>query len=63
MKKTTHAYYTLKQGHIPVFLEEFLSVRDPVIAKTANFLLDTRIQYAIMDLNGFIHSIQGGFCL
>ena len=32
MKKTTHAYYTLKQGHIPVFLEEFLSVRDPVIA-------------------------------
>ena len=32
MKKTTQEYYTPKQGHIPVSLEEFLSVSDPVIA-------------------------------
>ena len=32
MKTTTHSIYTPKQGHLPVLLEEFLSVTDPVIA-------------------------------
>lgn len=32
MKTITHPHYTPKQGHLPAFLEEFLSVTDPVIA-------------------------------
>ena len=32
MENTTRVYYTPKQGHIPLFLDEILSVTDPVIA-------------------------------
>ena len=32
MENTTRVYYTPKQGHLPLFLDEILSVTDPVIA-------------------------------
>ena len=32
MKTITQKYYTAKQGHLPVFLSEFLPISDPVIA-------------------------------
>ena len=32
MKTITHSNYTPKQGHLPVFLQDFLPITDPVIA-------------------------------
>ena len=32
MKTIPKEYYTPRQGHIPVFLSEFLSASDPVLA-------------------------------
>ena len=49
MKKTTQEYYTPKQGHIPVSLEEFLSVSDPVIAYD-RFVEGTEINKYLKDI-------------
>ena len=32
MKTITHSNYTPKQGHLPVYLQDFLPITDPVIA-------------------------------
>ena len=32
MKTIPKTYYTAKQGHLPVFLEEYLEVTEPVMA-------------------------------
>ena len=58
MKKTAQEYYTPKQEHIPVSLEEFLSVSDPVIAYD-RFMEEIEISKYLKDIPEHVSRTHG----